>query len=163
MRLFRAALALALAATLSGAPPLLAESAGRVSGQVVDAAGRPLPSLRVELIKAFRGRVVGVPLQVNVTDGRGAWSFGGVPDGDYVVRAVYRDRTSGVPVSVVEASEAAGVLIAAPSLPRPERLSQGQGAGPATTAGGFPALAVAGLVAAAAAAAIIVVVRSDKS
>ena len=162
MRLFRAALTLALAATMSGAPPLLAESAGRVSGHVVDAVGRPLPSLRVELIKAFRGRVVGVPLQVNVTDGRGAWSFSGVPVGDYVVRTVYRERVAGVPVSVTGASEVTGVVIIAPSLP-PPRFSQASGAAAAVGSINVPLLAlVAGSLAAAASIAIVVV-QSDES
>ena len=165
MRLSRAVLAVVLALAVSGTPPLLAGSAGWVSGQAVDAAGRPLPSLRVELLKAFRGQPLGVPLQAQVTDGRGAWSFSGVPAGDYVVRMVDRYRTTGVPVSVAESSGATGVLIVAPSLPRPGRISQGQGAAAAAAgAGGVSTAAiVVGTIAAAAATAAVVVVVRDES
>ena len=163
MRQFRAVIAAALVATLSGMSPLFAESAGWVSGHAVDAAARPLPNLRVELVETLRGQPVGVPLQAKLTDGRGAWTFNGVSAGDYVVRMVYQDRTTGVPVNVAEGSGATGVLIVAPSLPAPERLSQGQGAGAVAGTGGFPALAVAGTLVAAASAAMVVMVQRDKS
>lgn len=162
MRLFRAAVAVALASVVSGPPPLLAESPGRVSGHVIDAAGRPLPSLRVEFLEALRGQPLGVPLQAQLTDGRGAWSFSGVPAGNYVVRMVDRDRTVGVPVSVAESSGLTGVLIVAPSLPPPARISMAQGA--AAGAGGVSnAAIVVGTAAAAAAAAVVVVVVRDES
>lgn len=170
MRFFGAVLAVALASAVSGTPPLLAESAGWVSGHAVDAAGRPLPSLRVELLKAFRGQPLGVPLQARVTDGRGAWSFSGVPAGDYVVRMVERGRIAGVPVSVAESSGATGVLIVAPSLPL-ERLSQNREdeddedvAVAFAWAGGVGTAAiVVGTIAAAAANASVVVVLRDQS
>ena len=162
MRLFRAVVAAGFVAAVSGVSPLLAESAGWVSGHAIDAAGRPLPHLRVELLKAFQGQPVGVPLQANVTDGRGAWTFSGVSVGDYVVRMVYRGRTAGVPVSVVEASEVPGVLIVAPSLP-PGRLLQGQAAAAAAATGGLNTLAVVGTIVAAASAAAVVVVLRDES
>ena len=124
MRLFRVSVAATLVGVLSGATPLLAGSAGWVSGHALDAGGRPLASLTVELVEAWRGQPVGAPLRAKVTDGRGAWSFGSVPPGDYVVRVIARDRTAGVPVSVTEASGVAGVLIVTPSLPPTERSSQ---------------------------------------
>jgi hypothetical protein len=130
--------------------------------RIIDAAGRPLPSLRVEFLEAFQGQPLGVPLQAQLTDGRGAWSFSGVPAGDYVVRMVDRDRTVGVPVSVAESSGATGVLIVAPSLPPPARISMAQGA--AAGAGGVSTAAiVVGTAAAAAAAAVVVVVVRDES
>ena len=124
MRLFRVSVAATLVGVLSGATPLLAGSAGWVSGHALDAGGRPLASLTVELVEAWRGAPIGAPLRAKVTDGRGAWSFGSVPPGDYVVRVIARDRTAGVPVSVTEASGVAGVLIVTPSLPPTERSSQ---------------------------------------
>jgi hypothetical protein len=137
MRLFRVSVAAMLVGVLSGASPLLAGSAGWVSGHALDAGGRPLARLAVELVEAWRGQPVGAPLQANVTDGRGAWSFGSVPPGDYVVRVIARDRTAGVPVSVTEASGVAGVLIVTPSLPPPAaRSSQAVAAGAAAAAAG---------------------------
>lgn len=165
MRLFRVVVAAALVAAVSGVSPLLAKSAGWVSGHAVDAVGHPLPNLRVELLKAFRGQPRGVPLRAHVTDGRGAWSFDGVAAGDYVVRMVYDDRSASVPVSVTEASGTLGVLIVAPSLP-PARFSQGDedDAVAPWLARGSNALAVAGaVIAAAAATSIVLVVRDDKS
>ena len=140
MRLFRASVTATLIAALSGASPLLAASAGWVSGHALDAGGRPLASLTVELVEAWRGEPVGAPLQAKVTDGRGAWSFGSVPAGDYVVRVVNRDQTAGVPVSVTEASGVEGVLIVTPSLPLTERPSQAQGAAAAAGGGGAAAI-----------------------
>ena len=167
MRLFRATVAAALVAVVSGASPLLAESAGWVSGHAIDAANRPLPNLRVELLKAFRGQPVGVPQQAQVTDGRGAWTFNGVPVGDYVVRMVYHDRATGVPVSVTAGSETPSVLLVAPSLLPPAQLSQGQGGAAAAAGGGgggFSALTVASTaLVAASAIAVVVALRDDKS
>lgn len=165
MRLFRTVIAAALVATVSGVSPLLAANAGWVSGYAVDAAARPLPNLRVELVEAVRGQPVGVPLQAKLTDGLGAWSFNAVPAGDYVVRMVDGDWTAGVPVSVAESSGATGVLIVAPSLPPSERFSQGQGVGAAAAgAGGLSTAAVAiATVAAVAATVAVVVVVQDAS
>lgn len=161
MRPFRALVAAALAAVLSGASPVLAESAGWVSGHVLDAGGRPLAGLRVDLFGARQGQPVGVPMQASRTDGRGAWSFSSVPAGEYVVRTVYRDRTAGVPVSVAEASEVTGVVIVAPSLPPPERFSQAQGAAAAVGAINVPLLVAGSLVAALSTAMVVVVARDE--
>jgi hypothetical protein len=162
MRLFRVSVAATLVGVLSGATPLLAGSAGWVSGHALDAGGRPLASLTVELVEAWRGQPVGAPLRAKVTDGRGAWSFGSVPPGDYVVRVIARDRTAGVPVSVTEASGVAGVLIVTPSLPPPAaRSSQAVAAGAAAAAAGggvgatAAAIIAAALVTAAAVASVL--------
>ncbi len=149
MRLFRVSVAATLVGVLSGATPLLAGSAGWVSGHALDAGGRPLASLTVELVEAWRGQPVGAPLQAKVTDGRGAWSFGSVSPGDYVVRVVTRDRTAGVPVSVTEASGVAGVLIVTPSLPPTERSSRAQGVAAAAAAGGGVGATAAAIIGAA--------------
>ena len=131
MRVFRVLAAAALIAGLS-ASPLLAEIAGSVSGRAVDATGRPLANLRVELVEAFRGHPVGVPVQASLTDRRGAWSFSGVSAGQYVVRMVQRQRMTGVAVSVADASEVVDVSLVAPSLPPAAVRLQGQeGAGQA--------------------------------
>ena len=166
MRLFRASVAATLVAALSGASPLLAGSAGWVSGHALDAGGRPLASLTVELVEAWRGAPVGAPLRAKVTDGRGAWSFDSVPAGDYVVRVVVRDQAAGVPVSVTEASGVRGVLIVTPSLPPTERPSQAQGVAAAAAAGGGGAAATVAaigiaLVTAAAAAVSIQYLRDE--
>ena len=128
MRSLRVSVTAALVAVLSGGSPLLAESAGWVSGHALDAGGRPLAGRRVELVGALDGQPVGVTVQANVTDARGAWSFSDVPVGEYVVRMVHRGQTAGIPVSVTGDSGAPGVLIVAPSLPAPELSSQDEGA-----------------------------------
>ena len=168
MRLFRASVAATLVAALSGASPLLAGSAGWVSGRTLDAGGRPLARLTVELVEARRGEPVGAPLQALVTDARGAWSFGSVAAGEYVVRVVTRGQTAGVPVSVTEASGVAGVVIVTPSLPSPAFPSQaapdaGAAAG-GGGAGGVAAFIGSALMLGAASAAIVNIhVVQDKS
>ena len=117
MSLFRALVVGLFIAGLSAASSLLAESAGRLAGQTIDAGGRPLAMLRVELLEARGGQPTGVPIQVNVTDGRGAWSFSSVPAGDYIVRAIHNSQVFGVPVSIADAAGVTDVLIVAPSLP----------------------------------------------
>ena len=129
MRLLRVFVVVLVIAGLSGAPPLLAENAGWVSGRVLDAGGHPLTDLRVELVPAYRGRPVGVPVQADLTDGRGSWSFSGISAGDYVVRMVRQEQITGVAVSVADASGVADLLIVAPSLPRAAAALQGGAAG----------------------------------
>lgn len=162
---FRPLIAAALTVALSGASPLLAETAGRVSGHVLDAGGRPLAHLPVHLMASSQGAPAGVPVRIAVTDGGGAWSFGAVPAGEYVVRVMDRGRSTGLPVSVTDASGASGLVIVAPSLLSSGPAPQGQGAAAAAGAGGGVSTAaiVAGVVAAAAAAAVVVVVTSDES
>ena len=166
MRLLRIVVAVALIAAVSGVAPLLADSAGRVSGYALDAGGRPLSGRRVELVRAMQGQAVGVSVQANVTDARGAWSFSSVPFGEYVVRMVYRDRTAGVRVSVTEASGVLGVVIVEPSLPSLERVSQGQVAPADAGTGGVTTLEVvtatmSAAAAAAAGATVVMVVRDE--
>ena len=115
---------LAIAGPCGGAPSLLAETGGSISGRAVDAVGRPLPNLRVELLPEFQGRPTGVPVSADLTDGRGAWSFSGVSAGQYVVRMVQGRQATGVAVSVADASGVADVMIVAPSLPSLESLRQ---------------------------------------
>ena len=105
---FRLLVAATLVLALGGATPLLAATAGSVSGQALDAVGRPLAGVRIELVHAVESRPVGVPARVQRTDAQGAWSFGSVPAGEYVVRMSHRDRTTGVPVSVADSTGAPG-------------------------------------------------------
>lgn len=164
---FRPLIAAALTVALSGASPLLAEAASRVSGHVLDAGGRPLAHLPVHLVESSQGAPAGVPFLTAITDGGGAWSFGAVPAGEYVVRITDRGRTTGLPVSVTDA-DASGLVIVAPSLlssgPAPQ--AQGAAAGAAAGAGAgvsTTAIVVGAVAAAAAAAAVVVVVTSDES
>ena len=166
LRVLMALLVLAALSSLSGGATLRAESAGLVSGRVVNAVGRPLAGLRVELIEALRGRPVGVALRVNLTDARGAWSFGDVPAGGYVVRMVDGERITGVPVHVSEASVVAGVTIVAPSLAAPRPLRQSQTAAAAAGSGGSTLVApIVGLAvwAAGTTATVTAIVRPDAS
>lgn len=162
---FKPLIAAALTVALSGAAPLLAETAGPVSGHVLDAVGRPLAQLTVELVEAAPSRPVGTAVRTEVTDGAGAWSFGAVPVGEYVVRVTHRGRTTGLPVSITDASGASGLAIVVPSRPSPGPIPLGQGAAAAAGAGAgwSTAAVVAGVVAAAAATAVAVVVLSDES
>ena len=164
---FRPLIAAALTVALSGASPLLAEAASRVSGHVLDAGGRPLAHLPVHLVESSQGAPAGVPFLTAITDGGGAWSFGAVPAGEYVVRIMDRGRTTGLPVSVTDASDASGLVIVAPSLlssgPAPQAQGAAAGAAAGAGAGVSTAAIVAGAVAAAAAVAVVVVVTSDES
>ena len=159
----------ALVLTLSGASSLFAATAGPVSGRALDAGGRPLAGVRIELVQAIQSRPVGVPALVQRTDAQGAWSFRAVPAGEYVVRMSHHERTTGVPVSVADGTGAPGVVIVAPSLPPSERPEQAQGvAGAAVAAGGASTAAMVAnvLVVTAIAAAVTninVVVTRDES
>lgn len=152
-----------LIGALSGAAPLLAAGGGGVSGHVLNAGGHPLAGLRVELVEAFEGRPLGVPIQANVSDERGAWSFAGVPAGEYVVRTSYRDRTTGVGVSVSEGSAAPGILIVAPSLPPSQAFSQAQSGAASGGAAAGTSVVKTLLAAAAVATGMIILVRRDAS
>lgn len=163
---FRVSIAAALVAALSGAAPLLAATAGPVTGRALDAVGRPLAGVRIELVHAVENRSVGVPARVQRTDARGAWSFRGVAAGEYVVQMSHHGRTTGVPVAVADSTGAPGVLIVAPSLPHSERSSRAQVAAGAAAAGAggiSTAVIVGAAVVAAAAVVTAVVVLSDES
>ena len=167
MSRFRVLVASLLVAILTGVPPLLA-AAGSVAGHALDAGGRPLADLRIELVEAIQGRALGRTLRARLTDDRGAWSFRGVPAGEYVVRMVDRNRTVGVPVSVTTASGAAGVVIVAPSLVSAEGVPEAQVAGTAAAAaaGGGAAGALIGsalMIAAVVAGVTTVNIVSDRS
>ena len=97
---------------------------GSVSGQALDAAGRPLAHVRVELLEAIGARPVGRVVRATATDAAGAWAFGRVPPGDYVARVGLGGQTAGVAVSVRGAAE--HVRIVAPSIAG--RAMQGTGA-----------------------------------
>lgn len=162
MRLYRVSVAAVLVAVLSGVSPLLAESAGWVSGHALDAGGRPLAGRRVELVGALRGQPVGVPVRANLTDARGAWSFRDVPVGEYVVRMVHRGQTAGVPVSVTGETGSPGVLIVAPSVPAPlASSSQDEGATAARVTSDALMVTGFGILGAAAVAAFVRVLRDE--
>lgn len=149
---FRILVAATLVTALSGAAPLLAATAGPVSGRALDAGGRPLAGARIELVQAIESRPVGVPARVQRTDAQGAWSFRSVPAGEYVVRMSHHDRTTGVPVSVSDTTGAPGLVIVAPSLPPAERRLQvgaAAGAAAAAGAGGASTAAIVGAIIAA--------------
>ena len=158
-----------LVTALSGAAPLLAATAGPVSGQALDAGGRALAGVRIALVRAVEGRPAGIPARVQRTDARGAWSFRSVPAGEYVVRMSHHDRSTGVPVSVSDSTGISGVMIVAPSLRPSEHFSGAQvaaGAAGATAAaggGGVSTALIVGAVVVAAAAATAVVVLKDES
>ena len=167
---FRVLISATLVAALSGATPLLAATAGPVSGHALDAGGRALAGVRIELVRATQDRPVGLPARVQRTDAQGAWSFRSVPAGEYVVRMTHGDRSTGVPVSVSDGTGARGVVIVAPSLPSLERFSQAQAAaGAAAAAGGGTSAGaiVAGVLFATAAAVAVtsidVIVQRDES
>src|SRR5689334_9695260 len=80
-----------------------------VTGQTVDAAGRALPSLHVELVRD------GQVLQTVTTDSRGAWLFANVAPGVYVVRTVVNGQTAGVRVVVEAGQLVANQTIVAPT------------------------------------------------
>ena len=169
---FRLLVAAPLVLALSGATPVpvLAATVGPVAGQAFDAGGRPLAGIRIELVRAVESRPAGVPARAQRTDAQGAWSFGSVPAGEYVVRMSHHDRTTGVPVSVSDSTGARGVVIVAPSLPSLERFSQAQAAaGAAAAAGGGASTGaiVAGVLfstaAAVAVTSIDVIVQRDES
>ena len=101
-----------LVCAASNAP---ARTLGTVSGQATDAAGRPLANVRVELLEGgaslrWPGRVV----QATLTGVQGAWTFGRVPSGQYVVRVMVGGHAAGVPVTV-GSRPVDRVLVVAPS------------------------------------------------
>ena len=113
------AVVLAVASLTFGVPAAaLAQSVqtGSVSGEVVDAGGRSMPGLRVELVHA--GQVI----QTTTTAGRGAFTFANVAPGDYIVRMQANGQTAGVRTTVL-AGVAANAMIVAPSAAAPSALS----------------------------------------
>ena len=113
------ALALVLVTISLGAPVgVFAQSPGSaqlgaISGETLDAGGRALVNLRVELVQA--GEVV----QSTTTGSRGEWSFTNVAPGDYVVRMVINGQVAGSRVSLTPGQTIARALIVAPSAAAP--------------------------------------------
>ncbi len=145
-----------------GAPASLpANTSGSIAGHALDAGGRPLANIPVEIFEAAGIRPVGRAVRATVTDLRGAWSFGQMSAGDYVVRVTRGPQVAGVPVSVVAAESLDGVLIVAPSVFSPYMQAT---AGVAAAAGGLSAAETATIVAVGVAASVgTVVVLRDES
>ena len=164
MRVF---LALLLSAVVSGIgipPHLLAREAGTVSGQVLDAGGRPLASVRVELVEGHGSRSSGSVVQVTSTGAHGAWAFDRVPRGEYVARMALNGHMAGVPVTVGE-SPVGRVLIVAPSIATASMQGAAAPAGGflATLGGGSTAVGAAMVAVLAAGATVGVLAATDHS
>jgi hypothetical protein len=100
----------------AGAPPgALARAVGTVSGQALDAGGRPLANVRVELVEAVAARPTGRVVKMTVTGVQGAWAFRRVSPGEYVVRMAVGGHTAGAPVTV-GGTVPGHMLIVAPSI-----------------------------------------------
>ena len=89
---------------------------GSIAGEALDAGGRPLANIPVELLQAVAGQPVGGAVQTTTTDSRGAWTFTNVEAGDYVVRILASGQVAGIPVVVTAGVAVTGQLIVAPSL-----------------------------------------------
>lgn len=132
-----------MAACVVAAPNAAVPVRGTVSGQALDAGGRPLAYVRVELVEAVGAQPVGGVLQAVATDAQGAWAFGRVPDGDYVVRIATSGQAAGVAVSVT-AGAVGPVRIIAPSIVTPAMQQGPATAGILSTlGGGSPAVGAA--------------------
>lgn len=151
MRKLVAWLAVAGLAGFGPVPALPAQTTSAVEGRVVDAAGRPLRDLVVEIFAAEGGQPVGAALQAGVTDAQGTWAFSGLTPGEYVVQAVSGASSFGVPVTV-GAAPLLGVQMLAPSA-FAAAASGAAAAGIGALQGG---LLAAGAVGAAAATAVVV-------
>ncbi len=114
-----------------GAPVgLFAQAArqGSIAGEALDAGGRPLANIPVELLQAVAGQPVGGVLQTTTTDSRGAWIFANVEAGDYVVRIVVSGQIAGIPVSLGPGAGLSNLVIVAPSSAAPAPVFLGLGA-----------------------------------
>ena len=101
-----------------GAPVgLFAQAArqGSIAGEALDAGGRPLANIPVELLQAVAGQPVGGVLQTTTTDSRGAWTFTNLEGGDYVVRIIVNGQIAGIPVSLGPGAGLFNLVIVAPS------------------------------------------------
>lgn len=140
-----AAVTVVLMLVLSGLPVGLAQTrtqVGAISGQAMDAGGRPLINQRVELVQG--GRVV----QTTVTGLRGEWSFANVAPGEYVVRLVINDQVTGIRVFLAAGQTITDAVIVAPSAAAPS----------AAFLAALPLLASIAIVAGIAAAVVTVIV-----
>lgn len=89
---------------------------GSIAGEALDAGGRPLANIPVELLQAIAGQPIGGAVQTTTTDSRGAWTFTNVEAGDYVVRIMAGGQVAGIPVVVTAGVAVTNQLIVAPSL-----------------------------------------------
>lgn len=142
-----------------GAPVgLFAQAAqqGSIGGEALDAGGRPLAYVAVELLQAVAGQPVGSVLQTTVTDSSGAWNFANVEAGDYVVRIIVSGEIAGLSVSLGPGAGLSSLVIVAPSTAT---------ASPAFLAAlgpGLGAVVVAGIVGAVVAT-VLIVTKDDAS
>lgn len=117
-----------------GAPTaLLAQSAGSISGEAVDAGGRGVAQQRVELVQN------GVVLQTTMTVAGGAFSFASVAPGDYVVRVMINNTPAGIRVSVAPGHGTTNATIVTPSAAKPSGPFLGAILVPLLIAGGVAA------------------------
>lgn len=89
------------------------KSAGSVSGQTVDAAGRAVAGQRVELVQ------LGVVVATSTTNSRGEYTFANVAAGSYVVRVVVNGTPAGIRVPVIAGAPVTGATIVLPSSVAP--------------------------------------------
>ena len=108
------ALSIIAMSLLFGAPSaVLAQSAGSISGEAVDAGGRGVTQQRVELVQ--NGHV----LQTTMTVAGGAFTFANVAPGDYIVRVMINNQPAGIKVSLASGSAIANATIVTPSAAKP--------------------------------------------
>lgn len=158
MRKMIAWLAVAGLLWFSPAPVMPAQATSAVEGRVVNAAGRPLRDLTVEIFAAEGGQPVGSALQAGVTDAQGNWAFSGLTPGEYVVQAANGVSSFGVPVTV-GATPTLGVQMLAPSAFVAGAQGAAAAAGMSALQWGLVAVGAGG----AATAAAVVVFRDDES
>lgn len=115
---------------------------GSIAGEALDAGGRPLANIPVELLQVVAGQPVGGAVQTTTTDSRGAWTFTDVEAGDYVVRIMAGGQVSGIPVVVTAGAAVTDQLIVAPSLATTALQAQ-----PPSAASGLSTGAIAGIIA----------------
>ena len=139
------ALTAGVAVVLCAPPGAPARALETVSGQALDAGGRPLANVRVELVEDVRPRSLGPALRATVTGVQGAWAFGRVSPGRYVARVALGGHTAGVPVRVGP-GPVDHVLIVAPSIASPS-MQAAPIAGLGALGGGSTAAVVATVVA----------------
>ena len=137
-----------LGLSMAGAAGVQAAASGAVAGLALDAIGRPLAGVAVDLVEIAGVRAAGYASRTTVTDAGGAWRFHSVAPGDYVVRIAPAGQVAGVPVTVAGAATVGDVLIVAPSAAAAVQV-------PAVVAGTLLTDKTAAIAAAVAAAAVV--------